>query len=118
MSDRMSDAEFEHLQDQISYGDIKELQWLVDEARRARESEEVERAFGASQHRNHEAAIAKNATLRKALRDLYGLVDSGWLARDISHDHEDGWVMKQLRPVMILKEVSALVEDLAAPDKK
>jgi hypothetical protein len=41
MSDRMSDAEFEHLQDQISYGDIKELQWLVDEARRAREGEEV-----------------------------------------------------------------------------
>ena len=56
--------------------------------------------------------------LEKALTDLYSLVDSGWLVRDISHDHEDGWGMKQLRPVMILKEVAALVEGTKTLDKK
>jgi hypothetical protein len=57
-------------------------------------------------------------TLGKALRNLYGLIDSGWLVRDVSHDHEDGWGLKQLRPVMILKEVAALVGAAAALEEK
>ena len=59
---------------------------------------------------------ARVLALETALRDLRGLIESGYLVRDTSRDHEDGWALRQLRPVMILKEAAALVEDDAARD--
>jgi hypothetical protein len=57
------------------------------------------------------AAEARVKTLEKVLREIMGLLDSGYLVRDISHDHENGWAMKQIAPVMILKEAAAALKE-------
>jgi hypothetical protein len=56
-------------------------------------------------------AEARAVTLEKALREIMGLLDSGYLVRDISHDHENGWAMKQIAPVMILREAAAALKE-------
>src|ERR1019366_1410238 len=56
-------------------------------------------------------AEARAVTLEKALREVMGLLDSGYLVRDISHDHENGWAMKQIAPVMILREAAAALKE-------
>ena len=52
------------------------------------------------------------AELEASLENLFGLVESGYLVRDVSHDHEEGWAMKQMRPMMILKEADAALRSL------
>jgi hypothetical protein len=58
-----------------------------------------------------DAVEAKVKTLEKVLREIMGLLDSGYLVRDISHDHENGWAMKQIAPVMILREAAAALKE-------
>lgn len=53
---------------------------------------------------------AQNAALRKALRDLMGLVDSGVLVRDISKDAESGWSLKVLDLVQKLQAAEAALK--------
>lgn len=58
-----------------------------------------------------ELAEARLAQVTTALRDIVGLIESGYLVRDTSHDHEPMWVVNQLpamqklsRAAMVLKE--------------
>ena len=46
--------------------------------------------------RAREALTAERDALRAALRGLMRLLEDGTLVRDISHDHEPGWAMRQL----------------------
>lgn len=48
---------------------------------------------------------ARIALLEEALRELYQLVESGVLVRDISKDHENGWSMKMLDLIRVLKKI-------------
>lgn len=50
-----------------------------------------------------EAGLRECAKLRKvnqrllaAAKAVFGLIETGMLVRDISHDHEDGWAIRQL----------------------
>ena len=54
-------------------------------------------------------ATRERDMLKAALEDLFGLVESGYLVRDISRDGEEGWVMRQLAPTMVLKRAADLV---------
>lgn len=42
--------------------------------------------------------------LAAALKDIFALMDEGWLGRDTSKDHEPGWAMKQIEPIQRLKK--------------
>ena len=48
--------------------------------------------------------------LLEACKWLMEQMDSGYLVRDISHDHEDGWAMKAANFVMGLKKVQAALD--------
>ena len=52
--------------------------------------------------------------LYAALKTLFDLIDNGRLVRDTSHDHEEGWAMKQLDIVMSLQKVQAALRKAAA----
>jgi hypothetical protein len=60
------------------------------------------------------ALRAENERLREVLTELFGLIESGYLVRDISRDAEPGWAMRQLPAVMILKRAAMLVHPEAA----
>lgn len=49
--------------------------------------------------------------LLNACKALLGLIESGQLVRDISHDAEPGWAMKQLGLVQVLKQAQDAVDN-------
>jgi hypothetical protein len=57
----------------------------------------------------------KIAELTEALRDVLGLIDTGYLVRDTSKDGEPGWAIKQLEPVRRLANARSLVSAALAP---
>lgn len=52
---------------------------------------------------------AAQRDLATALRDLFAFVENGVLIRDISHDHEPGWAMRQVPLVQTLAAVKAIL---------
>jgi len=59
----------------------------------------------------------REETLRTALRNVMGLIESGELVRDTSKDHERGWAMKQIVFVQKLKAASdALASESAVKE--
>lgn len=48
--------------------------------------------------------------LLEGLRNIFALLDSGYLVRNIDNDHLPDFAMKQLKPMMQLKEASKAVE--------
>lgn len=48
--------------------------------------------------------------LVKALDDVLGLIDSGWLVRDTVRDSDDGWALRQIEPVRKLAAASAALK--------
>lgn len=69
-----------------------------------------------------EKALQSRAETEKQLRDVLesvlSLIDSGWLIRDISHDHEEGWAIKQLGPVRDLGKARELIDNPQALEAK
>lgn len=47
--------------------------------------------------------MAAAPDLLAALKDVYALLDSGVLVRDVSRDHEPGWAMKALDLTLKIK---------------
>ena len=47
--------------------------------------------------------------LREALREVLMLINSGYFVRDISHDGEPGWAMKQIPALMTLQKAARAV---------
>ena len=57
------------------------------------------------------ASEARETRLREALKDLFALMDEGWLGRDTRFDHEPGWGLRQMPYVERLKNAhDALAE--------
>ena len=52
---------------------------------------------------NLDEANAKIKTLTKALSDMMGLLERGELQRNIDHDKDNGWAIKALKMVNIIK---------------
>ncbi len=48
--------------------------------------------------------IAAAPEMLAALKAMMGLLDSGYLVRNIDNDHEPDWAMKQIEPVRRLKD--------------
>lgn len=48
--------------------------------------------------------------LRDGLRDMFRLLDEGFLVRDISRDGEPGWSMRMLKPMARMKKAFSLLE--------
>jgi len=44
-------------------------------------------------------AARRAIELEASLKEILGLIDDGYLIRDISKDHEPGYAMRQLEPV-------------------
>lgn len=55
---------------------------------------------------NKDAEIER---LREALREVLMLINSGYFVRDISHDGEPGWAMKQIPALMTLQKAARAV---------
>jgi len=85
---------------------------ICDRDAAARRAEEAERDFEAEHERfkKRGGAIdrleAEVAAMRDLLDRLYGLVESGWLVRDVSKDGMPDWAMNQIVPVKLLADVS------------
>lgn len=52
--------------------------------------------------------------MRRLLAEFIQLIDDGLLVRDISHDHESGWAMKQLPIVQTTQDTVQLLKELEA----
>ncbi len=58
---------------------------------------EVQSDCETEQHIDERAAERKiRDDLAEALEELYALIEDGVLVRDVSHDGEPGWALKQL----------------------
>jgi hypothetical protein len=51
----------------------------------------------------------ENKELKEALRDLFSMMEEGFLVRDISKDHEPNWVFKMMSFVSRLKKAQDLI---------
>ena len=49
-------------------------------------------------------------TDKEALADLFEMIDTGLLVRDISHDHEPMWVLRQMEFVQRLAKCKAVLD--------
>ena len=62
-------------------------------------------------------AVNSHAGLLEALRAVLDLIDTGYLIRDISHDAEPGFAIRQLEPVLQLRNaVVAIAAVEGTPD--
>jgi len=52
----------------------------------------------------------QNAILLAALEALMKMMDDGLLVRDISHDHESGWAIRQIPLIRTLGEARAAIK--------
>jgi hypothetical protein len=55
-----------------------------------------------------EALQSRERELRAALTDVFALIDSGYLVRNIADDAEPGWAMRQLHNVQRLAKAYAV----------
>ena len=54
--------------------------------------------------------IAAAPELLKGLKDVFVLLDSGYLVRNIERDAESGWALRQLGPITSLQNALAAIE--------
>ena len=52
----------------------------------------------------------ENERLRKAIEDIFAMMDEGLLVRNIEHDGEADWALRNMKLVMRLKEALAALE--------
>jgi hypothetical protein len=63
-----------------------------------------------------ESQARRIGELENALRDVFYLIEDGWLVRYTGHDHTEGWAMKQLPYVQRLAAAKhALSAERASP---
>lgn len=53
--------------------------------------------------------IAESPGLLDSLQAIMGLIESGWLVRNITHDDDPLWAMKQIAPVKELKRAQETI---------
>jgi hypothetical protein len=58
-------------------------------------------------------AIEQRDELAEALRDVFALLDEGWLVRDTSHDHREGFAIRVMPLVQRLSKARAALAKLA-----
>lgn len=54
-------------------------------------------------------------SLRESLRDVFGLIDTHFLVRNIDNDHDPDWAIKQLEP---MTKLNSAYKVLIAEDEK
>lgn len=67
-------------------------------------------ASGSGEARTSSGGTERELAAVEVLRELFGFLDSGYLVRDISHDHEPGWAMRQLPFVSTLAKGKQILD--------
>lgn len=60
----------------------------------------------------HERLRERVAKLEAGLRSMFDLIENGILVRDMSHDHEQGLALRQIKLVRVLSDAHALLAEV------
>jgi len=97
-----------------------EYTWLIDCELGLNNEYFIAECFGVDRQANA-ALIAQAPTLKaqrdravEALKNITGLIDSGYLVRNIEDDHKADWATRQLRSVQILQKAYAALAECEA----
>ena len=74
--------------------------------------------YSPSEHAENSRLIAAAPELLEALKDVFALMDEGFLVRNIQGDHEADWAVKALPNIARLKKAFLLVDALDKAEGK